>query len=122
MTSIQNVLTCIILFLYLIVEMRIIFLSLCIGLALAYPFPHSKGLKSKNSEPYETKYISQFIDHFNFLGNAGPDGKYQQRYLISGIMQIYNYYLKIFTHLITTMLFSFLQILKNTCERGKRSF
>ncbi|XP_066920969.1 dipeptidyl peptidase 2-like [Clytia hemisphaerica] len=56
--------------------MKIIFLFVCIGLALAYPHP----LKS---EPYQTKYIGQFIDHFNFLGSAGPNGRYQQRYLIS---------------------------------------
>ena len=64
--------------------MKIIFLSVCIGLALAYPHPHSKPV-GQNSEPYQTKYIGQFIDHFNFLGNAGPDGRYQQRNLISGM-------------------------------------
>ena len=55
--------------------------SLAIGLVCG--FPHTKQ-KTHSKEPYQTKYITQYIDHFDFLGDAGPDGQYQQRYLISG--------------------------------------
>ena len=60
-----------------------VFLAL-IGLALGYP--HTKH-RAPSKEPYQTKYITQYIDHFDFLGTAGPDGQFQQRYLISGTIQ-----------------------------------
>ena len=59
----------------------IVFLAIAIGLICGYP--HLKQ-NTHSIEPYQTKYITQYIDHFDFLGNAGPDGQYQQRYLISG--------------------------------------
>lgn len=34
-------------------------------------------------EGYEEKYITQYIDHFNYLGQAGANGQYQMRYLLS---------------------------------------
>ncbi|XP_065645101.1 dipeptidyl peptidase 2 isoform X2 [Hydra vulgaris] len=37
----------------------------------------------KLSEDYVEKYFVQFIDHFNFLGQAGANGQFKQRYLIS---------------------------------------
>jgi len=58
----------------------IIFLAITIGLICGYP--HVKQ-NTRSIEPYQTKYITQYIDHFDFLGNAGPDGQYRQRYLIS---------------------------------------
>ena len=57
-----------------------IFLAL---IGLIYGYPHIKH-EIRSNEPYQTKYITQYIDHFNFLGTAGPDGQYKQRYLISG--------------------------------------
>ena len=35
--------------------------------------------------PYEVKYFTQFIDHFNYGGQAGPNGTYQERYLVQGM-------------------------------------
>jgi len=49
---------------------------------VVHGYPHH-GNKMVSEEPYETKYLTQFIDHFDYLGNAGPNGQYQQRYLIS---------------------------------------
>ena len=34
-------------------------------------------------EEYEEKYITQYIDHFNYLGPAGANGQYQMRYFLS---------------------------------------
>jgi len=31
--------------------------------------------------PFQEKFFTQYIDHFNYGGQAGPDGTYQQRYL-----------------------------------------
>ena len=36
------------------------------------------------SEDYEEKFFVQYIDHYNFLGQAGANGQFKQRYLISG--------------------------------------
>lgn len=51
--------------------------------AVVHGYPSKNNIVTKSSEPYEEKYITQYIDHFDFLGNAGPNGNYKQRYLIS---------------------------------------
>jgi len=38
---------------------------------------------SANIEPYKEEYINQYIDHFNYLGQAGNNGMYKERYLVS---------------------------------------
>lgn len=38
----------------------------------------------ESTEQYEEKFFDQYIDHFNYLGQAGANGMYKQRYLISG--------------------------------------
>ena len=35
---------------------------------------------------FKEKNFTQYIDHFNYGGQAGPDGQFQQRYLINGIL------------------------------------
>jgi len=54
-------------------------LFIAVAFAAVSAYPH----RDIQTEPYEEKYIPQFIDHFDFLGSAGPNGEYQQRYLIS---------------------------------------
>lgn len=55
--------------------------SICMG------FPSFNGFGNEASyhvkQEYEEMYISQYIDHFNYLGQAGANGQYQMRYLIS---------------------------------------
>lgn len=55
----------------------VLFLSQVFGL------PKERG-ESVSAEPYQEKYLTQYIDHFNYLGSAGANGQYQQRYLVSG--------------------------------------
>ncbi|XP_057301887.1 dipeptidyl peptidase 2-like [Hydractinia symbiolongicarpus] len=40
-------------------------------------------IHDKSTEQYEEKFFDQYIDHFNYLGQAGANGMYKQRYLIS---------------------------------------
>lgn len=56
--------------------MKILLFTLLLGVCLCHEDPIT--------EPYSTEYIFQYIDHFNFLGSAGKNGQFKQRYLISG--------------------------------------
>lgn len=47
-----------------------------------FALPHME-YSEHETEEYEEKFISQYIDHFNYLGQAGANGQYQMRYLIS---------------------------------------
>ena len=46
-----------------------------------HSFPH---VESQGVLPYEEKFFTQYIDHFNYGGQAGPEGTYQERFLIQG--------------------------------------
>ena len=38
---------------------------------------------------FKEKHFTQYIDHFNYGGQAGPDGQFQQRYLINGMLFLF---------------------------------
>ena len=61
-------------------EMRVVVVAmlLCIGVCVCAPHKLQDGV-----EPYKEKWIYQYIDHFNYLGQAGKNGLYKQRYLVS---------------------------------------
>ena len=67
--------------------MKILLVTLLFGQYLCFPRHEEKeryNYKEEVAEAYTEKYLYQFIDHFNFLGQAGKNGMFKQRYLISG--------------------------------------
>ena len=62
------------------IDMRVALAAvlLCIGYCICAP----RHLQ-KDVEPYKEKFINQYIDHFNYIGQAGKNGLYKQRYLVS---------------------------------------
>jgi len=63
--------------------MKFLLLTLFIGEYVCFPYHKRKEYTNDNTEKYDERYISQYIDHFNYLGQAGKNGLYKERYLIS---------------------------------------
>lgn len=51
---------------------------------MAYSIHSFPNMESRGVLPYEEKFLTQYIDHFNYGGQARPNGTYQQRFLIQG--------------------------------------
>jgi hypothetical protein len=64
--------------------------ALCCALTIDCLRLHKKpssNQKSTSIPPFKTFYMTQFLDHFNLR----DDRTFQQRYLVNGIKNLYNF-------------------------------
>lgn len=55
----------------------------CVWSLPTYVATNTTAEDSDSVEQYEEKFIYQYIDHFNYLGQAGKNGEFKMRYLVS---------------------------------------